>query len=75
MMDLLGLSRNIKKEHTHKYDEETAYERDCVDAPGGVETGEENGRGNDGSGSEEDIVYRIDTVVIFSLTCVINQIA
>lgn len=34
MMDLLGLSRNIKKEHTHKYDEETAYERDCVDAPG-----------------------------------------
>lgn len=73
MMDLLRLSGNIEKENTHKDDKETAYERDCVDSPRGIETGEKNGRSDNGSSSEEDIVYGVDTVVIFSLTCVIDQ--
>lgn len=73
MMDLLRLSGSIEKEHTHKDDEETAYKRDCVDASRGVETGEENGRSDDGSSSEENIVYGVNTIVIFSFICVINR--
>lgn len=72
MMDLFRFLGNIEKENIYKDDKEIVYDRDCVDFFWGIEIGEKNGRSDNGSSSEEDIVYGVDIVVIFSFICVID---
>ena len=59
-MRRLGLSRDVQQVHAHEDDQEPADQREGIGGIGSVEALEEDGRGNDGGGGKEDVVYRID---------------
>lgn len=58
----LGLAREVEQVDAHEDDEEAADERDGVDAASGVEPLEQDGRRNDGSCGEEDVVDGVDDI-------------
>lgn len=58
----LGLARNVEQVNAHENDDETAQQRDGVDGVGGVEALEQDCRGDNRRGREEDVVDRVDDV-------------
>lgn len=56
----IRLSRDIEQIDAHKDDQEPAYQGYRVDCRSGVEALEEDRRGDDGRGGEEDVVYWVD---------------